>query len=981
MNSARAWQILKIEPTSSKREIRKAYAEQAKTCHPEEQPEQFALLQEAYQLVLKLQEQEDGLEIERELLVDDYERVEITEERIEEAAEVSEIPQATPSNEFVSIWQEEWEEEQKRRLNTAVMQELRLLFENHKVAKSDKIWAEFCKSDLFLEKYFDVEFAEALDYYLESQTFYDHSELPQGFLVEMAIAYAMTPELDGCMYRLGGIPMRRVVAKYWNMQTEMWRVQRGTRILLRAENKARIQAFTDYIYLRTLEKQGLLLEEKEEQWFSIVWHGETTYLYEVSKGTYGQATSTTILRLFSFWILKENMPYFMIQRMYQRYQLSGIEKSHYFAIYKELKEAILNKYPDIEKDDVQDAIMKWIYRLIGMESGFMARTASKFEPETEEEIEEIHKHFASEIWKKYWDHHIMMQKLWEKSYFNNIPKTIARYLYDTYRSDGGSVTKYRQRLIEKSRAAILFYEKSVEQTPVEYWEYLVMRGFGICTREAMPEEIGGNQLNDDWQKYICDNRLYLPAYIKTKYRAYYGWQKDFVGYNVETGRIENPKYYEFSLSDGEIIRAEYHLHYIAYYRNGEQIHTPCFTFERFVEYEKDLTVAEEFFFLLALTCITENYRKSAKEMVLKWLSKTPLIDATFSVIADCIIQNNAEDRDTEECAFWENEDICLLLKKNENGYSLYEHTNMGLVPMALRVGVDWKHYDMDSVLKAHEKPVPRKIVAFEVEGLSNEEKAMKAWEGLMLYARHEKGGGLNGPVVPKEFPELTTLFECEMGWLTDTYVVLHRELSRNNFRKEVLYVSVGNWGCYSSYLRLEDVEKEARVLKEFQDKVKRNKYVGSVLEGRIIRDSDAGRLFSWTKPFIFGKNGKLYGEYGFARLCETESFLELLTKMIDFENVVRCEVFQGKMTVDKRSSRLDYCFPKEEYEEAKALYDMDYAKMHTAVEPMAEERLADIGEEYRDDFLRYMTKVYLNEMKEERYAERCETLVEYYCDL
>ncbi len=960
-------------------------------------------------MVLRYQEQEEVIEIEGELLIDGFESVEVTKEGVVETAEVSEVSKVTPSNELISIWQEEWEEEQRRKQNTAVMQELRLLFENRKVAKSDKVWAEFCRTDLFLEKYWDEEFAEALDYYLEYQNFYDHSELPQGFLVEMATAYAMTPDLDGCMYQSRGIPMRKVVAKYWNLQTEMWRVQRGTRIMLRAENKARIQAFTDYIYLRTLEKQGLLLEE-EEQWFSIVWHGETTYLYEVSKGMYGQATSTTILRLFSYWISKENMPYFMIQRIYQRYQLSGIERSQYYAIYKELKEAILNKYPDIEKDDVQDAIMKWIYRLIGIESNFMARTAARFGAETEDEIEEIHKHFSNEIWKEYWDHHIMMQKLWEKSYFNNIPKTIARYLYDTYRSEGGNVTKYRQRLIEKSRAAILFYEKSVEQTPVEFWEYIVMRGFGICTIEALPEEIGGNQLNDDWQKYICDNRLYLPAYIETKYRAYYGWQKDFVGYNFDIGRIENPKYHEFSLSDGDVIRAEYHLHYIAYYRNGERIHRPCFSFERFLECVKYLTVVEEFFFLLALTCIPEKHRKLAKELVLEWLSKTPLIDATFSVIADCMIQNNAEDRDTEECAFWENEDICLLLKKNENGYSLYKHTNKGLILMDLRAGIGWEQYDMDNVLMAHKKPLPKKIVTFEVDGLSNEEKARKAWEGLMLYARHEKGGGLKCPIVPKEFPELTTLFESEMGWLTDTFVVLHRELSHNNFGKEVLYVSVGNLGCYSSYLRFEDVEKEARVLKELQDKVKRNKYVGSVLEGRIIRDSAAGRLFSWTKPFIFGKNGKLYGGYGFAKLCETESFLELLTKMVDFENVVRCEVFQGKMTVDKRSYRLDYCFTKEEYEAAKAAYEELWKNSYAIVEAKAEAEgmfalLEDLyfgdeeeeaeertlrkkphkvveemeRERYREEMLKQMTTIYLKEMdKAEIFKNRCETLVEYY---
>ena len=54
------WSILQIEPTNSKREIRRAYAIQAQKCHPEEQPEEFAKLQEAYQCALNSLEHNNG---------------------------------------------------------------------------------------------------------------------------------------------------------------------------------------------------------------------------------------------------------------------------------------------------------------------------------------------------------------------------------------------------------------------------------------------------------------------------------------------------------------------------------------------------------------------------------------------------------------------------------------------------------------------------------------------------------------------------------------------------------------------------------------------------------------------------------------------------------------------------------------------------------------------------------------------------------
>ena len=46
------WNILGIEPTTDKKAIRKAYAAKTKEIHPEEKPEEFKQLHEAYQAAL-----------------------------------------------------------------------------------------------------------------------------------------------------------------------------------------------------------------------------------------------------------------------------------------------------------------------------------------------------------------------------------------------------------------------------------------------------------------------------------------------------------------------------------------------------------------------------------------------------------------------------------------------------------------------------------------------------------------------------------------------------------------------------------------------------------------------------------------------------------------------------------------------------------------------------------------------------------------
>lgn len=67
MREKEIWEILQIEPTASKREIRKAYAGLVKACHPEEAPEEFEKLNAAYQEALSRAEQEAFSTAEQEM--------------------------------------------------------------------------------------------------------------------------------------------------------------------------------------------------------------------------------------------------------------------------------------------------------------------------------------------------------------------------------------------------------------------------------------------------------------------------------------------------------------------------------------------------------------------------------------------------------------------------------------------------------------------------------------------------------------------------------------------------------------------------------------------------------------------------------------------------------------------------------------------------------------------------------------------------
>ncbi len=54
------WRILGTEPTNDKKQIRKAFAAQSRLHHPEEEPEYFAALNQAYKTALDCRRRRRG---------------------------------------------------------------------------------------------------------------------------------------------------------------------------------------------------------------------------------------------------------------------------------------------------------------------------------------------------------------------------------------------------------------------------------------------------------------------------------------------------------------------------------------------------------------------------------------------------------------------------------------------------------------------------------------------------------------------------------------------------------------------------------------------------------------------------------------------------------------------------------------------------------------------------------------------------------
>ena len=124
------WDILGIEPTSDRKKIKKAYAEKIKIYHPEDYPEEFKIVQEAYQWAMKYASKSvvnNSIESEKvEHLFDN--NVEITSKDIEQNYSTVENISTKSQNEKTQI-----------EVDYSDLEEENLEFKNKKIEEVEKI--------------------------------------------------------------------------------------------------------------------------------------------------------------------------------------------------------------------------------------------------------------------------------------------------------------------------------------------------------------------------------------------------------------------------------------------------------------------------------------------------------------------------------------------------------------------------------------------------------------------------------------------------------------------------------------------------------------------------------------------------------------------------------------------------------------------------------------------------------------------------
>ena len=155
------WSLLGIDPTDDKKAIRKAFAAQSRLHHPEEEPEYFAALNQAYKTALDY-----GMRTEQETK---YETV-FPENAIKEFKDSDDISRKIQrETSLLKLLDQAAEQAIKKSMEAGALHDFIALFENPKQAKQADTWKRFFLSDVFLKEQFSEEYGKGLFTYLSKQ--------------------------------------------------------------------------------------------------------------------------------------------------------------------------------------------------------------------------------------------------------------------------------------------------------------------------------------------------------------------------------------------------------------------------------------------------------------------------------------------------------------------------------------------------------------------------------------------------------------------------------------------------------------------------------------------------------------------------------------------------------------------------------------------------------------------------------------------
>ena len=206
------WEILGIEPTKDKKAIKRAYAAQTKVVHPEEKPEEFKQLHEAYQAALRYAESDASPRF-------DFGRY---DRNMDE--EYNKNPEDVDNSELVSFFTENQDKQQKR--VEAFMQYWQDFDSPYQNSEASAQWHEYLASEDFQSIRWSSRIMKFVTEEIDGRYVYGTHELKMlfweayGFREDDELEYQGEQlKLRKCLYQAYEHQKRMIQAEEWDVKS------------------------------------------------------------------------------------------------------------------------------------------------------------------------------------------------------------------------------------------------------------------------------------------------------------------------------------------------------------------------------------------------------------------------------------------------------------------------------------------------------------------------------------------------------------------------------------------------------------------------------------------------------------------------------------------------------------------------------------------------------------------------------------------
>ena len=597
------WTALGLEPTKDVSAIKRAYAEKAKTCHPEEDPEGFLQLRQAYQAALAWAENGETPPV---------------------AGPEAFSPERTePEDEGWSLSEKPafWDEGPNPFAEHPAAVAFRELYTG-KRRKDPKAWMDYFTSGDFLDVAWERRFAGLL---LEEVTRLEGEyPIPREFLTWLCAVYQFA--VDRSVYRDWDSENERTEFSFRIDQDAQFEGQeflfqlaaRGPAIKpFKGAERAISWSFADYRALLRLAEKGRWTEGKLKKAGKIL-DGYMLGNFEDRNPTPSERHPAG-MRLINHFFQREKLPKELYQMAWQKLELKTALMGRAKLFYGVLRERVLEQVPDIAADELDIRQLNKEFEAFRQRARALEETGK---PEDWEKAgEETKAFFNRPVFqkalqnRKFAEEHMKYHVQWSGEHF-------AQEVLDFYKQNPNAPCAAQLvQLTKESR-----HRREIDLRNRQDQGADIPETMTLANRPFFR-----HWLNTGFYHSIDrETKQPLLGYLNQELPYLSEWSRKFLGVEYE----ETPKPVSLTLPFGEDkVEVRFHLRYMSFLRNEEPVYRPCFHWEQLMELAAD---ADTFFFLLPVTAAVHNRYAAVQKEILRRLEATAAPEEAREFIAACL---------------------------------------------------------------------------------------------------------------------------------------------------------------------------------------------------------------------------------------------------------------------------------------------------------------------------------------------------------